>query len=333
MPSIELWKHWVYRGTAVVATIFLIGFSIVLPVDSIAQAAQSSNNAFNTFIVVGALVAFAVVSIAIIVARILFYRSCVQDIPRRYLPITPNDLPHRGSRKMIIENMEKTKELSVLFKRPKEPVIHPGLEPPERCDDPHIEKLFPDYLNYRSCIKNLSDRLKYQGVFLNNMNIDMELGETFADVVRNQFIKNTQNKVQLDNANRFIDLYENIRYSGQEVTRQQFIDFVSLAIYFIEVSLTRDDKLPALGKLNTRSQLHFNFDNGTWGNNASNYSLAPDGYSNDGEYYPESSNYLRKTTTNSTVARRIPSYAVSTTEDDERDKMDFLVPPPPPHIN
>lgn len=144
-----------------VATIFLIGFSIVLPVDSIAQAAQSSNNAFNTFIVVGALVAFAVVSIAIIVARILFYRSCVQDIPRRYLPITPNDLPHRGSRKMIIENMEKTKELSVLFKRPKEPVIHPGLEPPERCDDPHIEKLFPDYLNYRSCIKNLSDRLKY----------------------------------------------------------------------------------------------------------------------------------------------------------------------------
>ncbi|CDH13115.1 probable Defect at low temperature protein 1 [Zygosaccharomyces bailii ISA1307] len=333
MPSIELWKHWVYRGTAVVATIFLIGFSIVLPVDSIAQAAQSSNNAFNTFIVVGALVAFAVVSIAIIVARILFYRSCVQDIPRRYLPITPNDLPHRGSRKMIIENMEKTKELSVLFKRPKEPVIHPGLEPPERCDDPHIEKLFADYLNYRSCIKNLSDRLKYQGVFLNNMNIDMELGETFADVVRNQFIKNTQNKVQLDNANRFIDLYENIRYSGQEVTRQQFIDFVSLAIYFIEVSLTRDDKLPALGKLNTRSQLHFNFDNGTWGNNASNYSLAPDGYSNDGEYYPESSNYLRKTTTNSTVARRIPSYAVSTTEDDERDKMDFLVPPPPPHIN
>lgn len=323
MSDIELekLKIWVFRGIIVVATIFLFGFSTVLPVDSIVQAIESSNNALNTFIVIGALVAFALVSIIIMTARIIFYRSCFQDIPRRYLPITPNDLPHRDSRRMIIENMEKSKELSILFKRPKEPVIHPGLEPPSRCDDPRAEKLFPDYLNYRACIKSLSDRLKYQGVFLNNMNIDMELGDTFADVVRSQFIKNNHKKIQLDNANKFIDLYETIRYSGQEVTRQQFIDFISLGIYFVEISLTRDDRPPALGRLNTNSQLRFNFDDGTWENNASNYSLTHDTYSNDGDFHhPESVSYLKRTNSDSTVARIVPSL-VFTNGDDQNNKV------------
>ncbi|GAV46799.1 hypothetical protein ZYGR_0A03960 [Zygosaccharomyces rouxii] len=325
MPIIdfEIWKLWLFRSIKAIVIIFLVGFSIVLPVDSIVQAAESSNTALNTFIVVGALVAFGLVSIIIIVGRIIFCRSCIQDIPRRYLPITPNDLPHRGSRKMIMENMEKSKELSILFKKPKEPVIHAGLEPPSRCDDPRYEKLFPDYLNYRSCIKSLSDRLKYQGIFLNNMNIDMKLGETFADVVSNQFTRNTRNKTQIDNSKKFIDLYKTIRYSGREVTRQQFIDFVSLAIYFVEVSLTRDDRSPALGELNTGSQLQFNFDNGTWENDVSNYSFPNDAYSNGADYYyPESINYLKRTNSTSTVARKVPSFVPTNPEEEHKMALD-----------
>ncbi|GCE98242.1 defect at low temperature protein 1 [Zygosaccharomyces mellis] len=325
--DLEIWKIWIFRGIIGVALTFLVGFSIVLPVDCIVQAAESSNNALNTFIVVGALVAYGLVSIIIIVGRIIFCKSCIQDIPRQYLPITPNDLPHRGSRKMIMENMEKSKELSILFKKPKEPVIHPGLEPPSHCDDPHYEKLFPEYLNYRACIKSLSDRLKYQGIFLNNMNIDMKLGETFADVVRNQFIKNTRNKTQLDNSKKFIYLYETIRYSGQEVTRQQFIEFVSLALYFVEVSLTRDDRSLALGDLSSRSQLQFNFDNGTWENDASNYSFMNDAYSYGGDsYYPENINYLKRTNSTSTVARKVPSIVLTNLEEENKVVLD----PPEP---
>lgn len=330
METLERLKIWLYRGSMVIAILFLIGFSIVLPIDCIAQASQSSNNALNTFIVVGALVAFGIVCTTIVVARILFHKSCIQDIPRRYIPIAPGDLPHRGSRKLIIKNMDKSKELSILFKKPKDPVIHAGLEPPVRCDSPETEKLFPEYLNYKVCIKSLADRLKYQGVFLNNMDVDMKLDDTFADVVRNQFIKDVNNKVQLENASRFIELYENVRFSGEEVTREQFTEFVSLAIYFVDISLTRDKKLPRLGKLNTRSQLQFNFDDDTWDKE---FSKIPTANSinpiqnmalNDQDselYYPDSATYLKRTNTNSTVARRVSSRVMSTGEyDEDREK-------------
>lgn len=297
----EKWRLWLYRGSLVAAVLFLIGFSIVLPIDCIAQAAQSNNTALNTFIVVGALVAFAVVCIVIVVGRIIFYKSCRQHIPRWYLPFSAGDLPHRGSRKLVLKSMERAKELSILFKRPKDPVIHAGLEPPVRCDDKKHDKVFPEYLNYQSCIKSLADRLKYQGVFLNNADLKMELDETFCDVVRNQFMKDTDDEFQIQNAQKFIDLYETVRYSDEEVTRSQFVDFVSLAIYLVDVSMTMDKKLPHLRQFYTRSQLQFNFDDENW---ERDLSRTPTNYSNNNgsskvDYVPyaDSSSVLRRTYT------------------------------------
>lgn len=309
---LERGRVWLARGSLVIAILFLIGFSVVLPIDSIAQASQSTNNALNTFIVVGALVAFGVVCVIIVVVRLLFYKSCIQDIPRRYLPIAPGDLPHRGSRKMILDNMEKSKELSIVFKRPKDPVIHAGLEPPLRCDSANQEKIFPEYLNYQSCIKSLADRLKYQGIFLNNTYVDMKLDDTFSDVVRNQFTKDVNDETQLRNAQKFIEVYETVRFSGADVTRAQFMEFVSLAIYFVDISLTRDKKVPRLGKINTRSQLQFNFDDDAWDKDLSRvpsaFSTNPlqnieSSTENEDPRYFDTSTVLRKTYTNSTVAR------------------------------
>lgn len=297
---LEKFRLWVYRVSLVAAVVFLIGFSIVLPIDCIAQAAESSNTALNTFIVVGALVAFAVACIVIVVGRIIFYKSCRQHIPRWYLPLASADLPHRGSRKMVLENVDRCRELSILFKRSKDPVIHAGLEPPVRCDSKDHEKIFPEYLNYQSCIKSLADRLKYQGVFLNNTDLKMELNETFSDVVKNQFIKDTDDEFQIENAQKFIDIYEAVRFSDKEVTRSQFIDFVSLAIYFVDISMTMDKSQPHLGHIN-RSQLQFNFDNEDW---EKDVSRTPTTCSNtngsdkmDYVPYPDSSSVLRKTFT------------------------------------
>lgn len=110
-------KSWLYKASLFVSLILLIGFSVVLPIDSIAQASKSENNAFNTFIVVGALVVFGVFCIFIIIGRMLFHKSCLKDIPRRYIPITPADLPHRSSREAVLQNMERSKELTILLKK------------------------------------------------------------------------------------------------------------------------------------------------------------------------------------------------------------------------
>lgn len=310
MHTLERWRSWLYRGSLVFAMLFLFGFSIVLPIDCIAQAAQSANTALNTFIVVGALVAFGVVCIIIVVGRVIFYKSCMRYIPRRYIPLSSADLPHASSRKMILENMDRSKDLSSLFKRPKDPVIHAGLEPPLRCDSLKEDKYFPEYLNYQSCIKSLADRLRYQGIFLNNMELDMRLDDTFSDAVRNQFMTDTDDKLQLENAQRFIDIYETVRFSGQEVTRTQFVDFVSLAIYLVDVSMTMDKKVHAR-RSSSRLQLHTKDDDDTWEREISrNLSECPtfpghnpDYERNDESSYAETCSVLRKMHSHSSVIR------------------------------
>ena len=294
-----------YKASLFVSLILLIGFSVVLPIDSIAQASKSENNAFNTFIVVGALVVFGVFCIFIIVGRMLFHKSCLKDIPRRYIPITPADLPHRSSREAVLQNMERSKELTILLRKPKDPVIHDGLEPPKRCDYPSNEKLFPEYLNYADCIKSLTDRLKYHGLFLNNLDVRMKLEDTFADVVNSQFVNHNANKIQLDKAKKFIALYETIRFSGKDVTRDQFINFVKLCLYFGEMSLTRDISFANLQnfKLNGSSN---NIER-----TESKYSINPfdeNEYAQDDmHYFPESPTHLVRESSRSTVARHISS--------------------------
>ncbi|EDO17091.1 hypothetical protein Kpol_1025p10 [Vanderwaltozyma polyspora DSM 70294] len=238
MTGISLLWLWSKRGFIFISYVFLVCFAAVLPIDSIAQASQSSNNALNTFIVVGALVIFAVVCIILIVGRSLYFKSCLQDVPRRYIPSTAIDLPHRGSRELVTQGVEASKQLSTMFIKPKDPVIHPGVEPPERCDDPNIDKVFPEYLNYHSCIKNIADRFKYKGVFMSVDKNKLDIDSTFSDIVREKYIISNENVAVKQNAERLIELYEVLRFSGNPITREQFVYFVELCIYLVEHSLT-----------------------------------------------------------------------------------------------
>lgn len=167
----------------------------------------------------------------------------MKDIPKYYIPLTPNDLPHRPSRQLVLEKLEKTKKLNTIFKTPNEPIIHPGLEPPIRCDDPSLEKLFPEYLNYSVCIKNIADRLKYQGIFFNQVDSNIELQDTITDLIEQKFIINSTNDEEIEKATQFIKLYDFVRFSGQEIQRTQFIEFVQLCIYFVDLTANQNEFL------------------------------------------------------------------------------------------
>ncbi|SMN19178.1 similar to Saccharomyces cerevisiae YMR126C DLT1 Protein of unknown function, mutant sensitive to 6-azauracil (6AU) and mycophenolic acid (MPA) [Maudiozyma saulgeensis] len=233
-PSRKI-RDFLYRSTFALFTLLLILFSAVLPIDTIAQAAESENNAFNTFIVVGALVVFVVVCVTLLVGRILYYRSCLIDIPRRYLPITPADLPHEESREFIVNSMERSKKLTVLFNTPQEPVIHAGLEPPRRCDIPNYDKIFPEYLDYKAAMKSIRSKFKYTGVFLPVSKTRADIDETISDLMNSNYIKNDySDKEETIKAKRFIQLYEYCTFSGEDVTREQFLEFVELYIYFAD---------------------------------------------------------------------------------------------------
>ncbi|CCF55480.1 hypothetical protein KAFR_0A00420 [Kazachstania africana CBS 2517] len=232
--------YWLYRGTFFILIVFCVGFSSVMPIDAIVRATGSENNALNTFIVIGALVVFALVCVILMAGRILFHNSCLIDVPRRYLPITSADLPHEPSRKLILNNMERSKELSILFKKPKHHIIHPGLEPPVSCDIPGVDKLFPEYLNYGNCIKFITSRLKYNGVFLAISGLPFDLEDTFSDILYKHFIENNLNKTQVVKAKRFIEIYEQYRFGRGEITRKEFIEFVEHCIYFSDLIMNSE---------------------------------------------------------------------------------------------
>lgn len=237
-----------YRSTFALFTLLLILFSAVLPIDSIAQAVESENNAFNTFIVVGALVVFVVICITLLVGRLLYYRSCLVDIPRRYLPITPADLPHDESRAYIMQSMERSKELTVMFNTPKDPVIHSGMEPPRRCDDPHVDKILPEYLDYSAAIKAIRSKFKYSGMLLPASEYRADIECTISDIIYANYINNSHmNTEDVAKAKEFIKIYEYCTFSGKAVTREQFQQFVELYIYFSDLlgnSLSTPQKPP-----------------------------------------------------------------------------------------
>ncbi|KAK5779264.1 Dlt1p PWA37_004130 [Arxiozyma heterogenica] len=292
--SWKLIRIWLYRSCFFSSILLLVGFSAVLPIDSIAQASVSDNNALNTFIVVGAIVVFFIICIVIVIGRLIYRKSCLIDIPRRYLPVTSADLPHKESREYILQNMNRSKELGIYFKKPKDPVIHDGLEPPLRCDiqfqDPNTDnknggdlyrrkqkqrksnsgsnnsimagslgKIFPEYLNYETCMKVVSNRIKYQGYFLSVINFGFETQDTFSDIIRKQFIDgNETNSIQVEKAKRYISLYQYLQYSGKPIKREDFIEFVELSIYFADTLATsdksiRNNHIDTLMKLNTKS--------------------------------------------------------------------------------
>lgn len=320
--QLEKVGFFLYRSSFALLIFLLISFSAVMPIDSIAQASESENNAFNTFIVVGALVVFVLLCITILVGRVIYNRSCLLDIPRRYLPVTPADLPHEESREFILESMERSKDLNVLFNIPIYPVIHPGLEPPERSASTNAEKIFPSYLDYKSAMKTISKKFKYTGTFLSLPDVGVNIDDTITDFVYSTYVKdNLENVEQINNAKKFIQIYEHCIFSGEDVTREQFLEFVQLCIYFTDNNNISWSDVDELGSMttalekdtnsvlnihpNTENNINNNHQREEMGGNHINNDI--DTAAEDIEYFPSES-YLRNENSTGSVARLTQSH-------------------------
>lgn len=295
-----------------------------------AQASKSQNDALNTFIVVGAFVVFGVLCITITVGRIFVQRSCMQDIPKRYIPLVSEDMPHKGSRNLILKQMSRSQKLNNLFQKPKDHVIHDGVAPPIYAHDVDGEvdttEVLPAYLNYEESIKIITSRLKYQGVFTNIMTLDLERDDTFAEIVHSLFGNNKKCGEEIE---EYIDLYETIRFSGKEISQEQFLRFMDLSLYFVDIILTtnNDNKKVASGyRRKSNHATHLSVSSSLENGQNSKLTISPvntDDYfdtdsasqsdsdtterSNMHEEAPTEMNRLRKVNTSETVARRVAS--------------------------
>ena len=131
-----------------------------------------------------------------------------------------------------------------------------------------LSKIFPEYLNYETCMKVVSNKIKYQGNFLSVINFELETQDTFADIITKQFIDdNETDSVQIQKAKRYISLYQYLQYSGRPIKRDDFIEFVELSVYFADALATsdksaRENNVDILIKLNTKSnQLRYRGNN------------------------------------------------------------------------
>lgn len=219
-PTVRL---WCYRLTFFFFMLFFIGFCAVVPIDAISKASQSSNYALNTFVVVGALVLFGVFSAFITTTRIFILRSSLGDIPKRYVPLDVDDLPH-ACIKMIEANFDKCEHIRKRALVAPSSVKHAGLSSPD-------SDVLPPLLRYEDTIRAIGMKLKWDNTsVMNNLAVPKNLSfrEIVAFLEENKDVSNTRA------CREYVELYEELRYSGKLITEEKFVRFMELSLEFIK---------------------------------------------------------------------------------------------------
>lgn len=222
-------RRWLYRSSLIFFIAFFAGFCAVVPIDSIVQASQSSNYALNTFVVVGALVLFGVTGIVLTTTRIYMQRSALQDIPKRYVPLDDGDLPKECD-VMIKENFancEKIRSKALNTDDDGEEVIkHPGLSGPK-------SELLPPSLAFDEVVRAVGDKLKWGGALMGS-DTRVPPNSSFREIVAylEEHLIATDYKLNKE----YVELYEVLRFSGDLISEENFIKFMTLSIEFVKIT-------------------------------------------------------------------------------------------------
>lgn len=229
-------RRWSYRFSLVFFIVFFTGFCAVVPIDSIVQASQSSNYALNTFVVVGALVLFGVTGIVLTTTRIIMQRSALQDIPKRYIPLDDGDLPKECD-VMINETFAKCEEIRSLALNTdgdgdddgpidEQFVKHPGLSGPK-------SELLPPSLSFDEVVRAIGDKLKWGGALIGT-ETRVPQNASFREIVAylEQHLIATNFKLNKE----YVELYEALRFSGDLITEENFIKFMTMSIEFVKIT-------------------------------------------------------------------------------------------------
>lgn len=212
---------------------FFIGFCAVIPIDSISQASKSSKNyAQNTFVVVGALLLFGITALVISLSRLYVLRSAMSDIPKRYVPLDNGDMS-KPCLRMINENFKKCEKIKDLSLRSTRNVNHPGLS------NPHGDEL-PPLLPFEDVVKAIGMKLKWSHK-LDGTDLALPANHSFRELIA---LLETRLISTGEELNReYVDLYEEFRYSGELITKEKFLRFMELSVYFVkETRLNMSDE-------------------------------------------------------------------------------------------
>ncbi|ODQ79161.1 hypothetical protein BABINDRAFT_8754 [Babjeviella inositovora NRRL Y-12698] len=235
--------------------LILIALVAVIPVDAIVQL-KNSVYIFNIFVIVSVCAFFIVVTLSIYFSRLFQFRAAIEDIPKHYIPITEQDLGDKVFHS-IKESLERTRAALVSL-GPKDIhlINHPGLSPPAYTDDtlsrnekhdPHDFALDPDIhdamstlppnLVYEDVLRSIGDKIKFGDHHFFNLEMAIPAYFSFREIFyflgESHFHDHPQQARVEELIDELVDLYEHLRFSGQPIRLDQFVDFMALLIMFL----------------------------------------------------------------------------------------------------
>ncbi|KAK9366837.1 hypothetical protein V1509DRAFT_628686 [Lipomyces kononenkoae] len=209
----DSWARFLYRGSLFLLIFFTCGFVIVTPADLISQALRNKQ-IFDVIIVAAIYFAVGLVALIIYVNRLYSVRVALSDIPKRYVP-GEQDFPKRCANTIESELIRCRMIQEALL--PPDTVSHPGLPPP------HSEFDFP--------------QVPYVEVLMESVKLLETKASTLYPTLRRkpsmswkEYVLSLGQYVNFDEVlgHRFIDAYEDARYSGRPITEDKFKDMMRM---------------------------------------------------------------------------------------------------------
>lgn len=207
---------WLYTSSFVIIMMIILSMSSVLPIDVIVQSkTNNSHLATNTVIILVICVVFLVIASILHMFRLFYDNMLLQEIPKPYVPVTPDDIGH--STNMAIEKEVIRCKKILEMAKPKGNISHPGLF--HQSEYNHEIEL-PDNLIYENVVKVIGQELKYNGTLTvsNDKVLRLDNHYTLRELLH--MYEDDKTVAQ------FIDLYEKLRFSGEPITLEEFKDFL-----------------------------------------------------------------------------------------------------------
>ncbi|KAK9234498.1 hypothetical protein V1525DRAFT_412908 [Lipomyces kononenkoae] len=232
----DRWAGFLYRCSLFLLIFFTCGFVIVTPADLISQALRNKQ-IFDVIIVAAMYFAVALFALILYVNRLYTVRVALSDIPKRYVP-GEEDFPKRCANTIESELIRCGMIHDAL--QPADTVSHPGLPPP------HSEFDFPQV----PYIEVLMESVKLLEIKASNLYPPLRRK---ACMSWKEYILNLGQYVTFDEVlgHRFIDSYEQARYSGRPITEEKFKDMMRMFTLLLRSIELRDKGSEASLELET----------------------------------------------------------------------------------
>lgn len=210
-------SRWLYTSSFFIILGILLAMNSIIPIDVIILSkTNNSHLATNTVIIIVICVVFVFFSSILHMFRLFYDKMLLQEIPKPYIPITANDIGYSASKSIELE-MIKCKKIFELAK-PTGNISHPGLYHHSEFDINPPE--FPDNLIYENVVKVIGQELKYNGTLTVSNTRILRLDNHYT---LRELLHVYRNDPIVEN---FLDLYENLRFSGRPITCNEFKEFL-----------------------------------------------------------------------------------------------------------